>query len=422
MFRSRLERGIACTLLLCGLASPLKAQQATLTIEEAVALAQSRNERAAIASRQVEAAEARVARARAFFFPEVSADGSYDIRGGGGDNGFSTNIRVDQTLFDARSFPLYRYARYLRESTLFAARNDRRLLSFDTAEAFLVTLSQQSVLAAAERRRDFARASFEDARTRFEAGLVSSNDVTRSELELSSAEIALQRASNALNEARLALANLIAAEVGTLAEPSDLLARALSEETNPAQNLETAVRRRPDIIALERNRRALEEFAREPSRRAIPSVTANGRHRTSENSTTDDDTTAAVNLSWDIFDGGERRADSAERTAQARIAELNLHAAERRVETDLRTAAEDVSSERLTIEAAERAADAARRNARETGELYRQGLANSLELADANVRRFEAEINEARARYQLALAFLNWRAVLGLDPFGKEME
>ncbi|MCJ7485987.1 MAG: TolC family protein, partial [Candidatus Aminicenantes bacterium] len=53
-------------------------------------------------------------------------------------------------------------------------------------------------------------------------------------------------------------------------------------------------------------------------------------------------------------------------------------------------------------------------------ELYRQGLASALEVADANVSLFEAEVGLVQERYGLGVAFLNLEAALGLDPFGKE--
>jgi hypothetical protein len=43
-----------------------------------------------------------------------------------------------------------------------------------------------------------------------------------------------------------------------------------------------------------------------------------------------------------------------------------------------------------------------------------------LEAADANVRMFEAEVTLVTERYGLAIAYLNFEAALGLDPFGKE--
>jgi len=53
---------------------------APLTLDEAIRLAVSRNERALASGERLEAAEARVSKARAFFFPDVQAVGNYTRR------------------------------------------------------------------------------------------------------------------------------------------------------------------------------------------------------------------------------------------------------------------------------------------------------------------------------------------------------
>jgi len=62
---------------------------------------------------------------------------------------------------------------------------------------------------------------------------------------------------------------------------------------------------------------------------------------------------------------------------------------------------------------------AARRNADEVNELYRQGLATALELADATQQLFEAEVAEVTARYRMAQAYLAVREARGISPAGE---
>ena len=64
-------------ILILSLSPIVAAQDAPLTLERAVTLAVERNERAAIAETTVEAAEARVSRARTAFFPSVDITGNW---------------------------------------------------------------------------------------------------------------------------------------------------------------------------------------------------------------------------------------------------------------------------------------------------------------------------------------------------------
>jgi len=68
------------------------------------------------------------------------------------------------------------------------------------------------------------------------------------------------------------------------------------------------------------------------------------------------------------------------------------------------------------------ARDAAQQNVDETAILYRQGLAKAIELIDANDSRFTADVNYAGAQYSMAVAYLNLRQAMGLDPLGTELK
>lgn len=409
----------------------------SLTLERAIDLALARNERVAAADARVEAAEATVSRARAFFFPDVNLSGTYtrrryeSTREIGGEtvtiqskNALGSTNQLTATLFNARAFPLYRQARLNSEGTRLESADEKRRVTFEAADAFIITLSLEQVLSAAGRRRDLAKATLEDARARFEAGLVSSNDVTRAELELATAERDLRRATGDVEAARLALGNLLDTRIeGPLTPPAQFLDSAAAPRSLSEAEIDTARERRFDLQAESRRVAALEEFAKEPGARFIPNLGLLAQHRYTNEaglSGRTNDGFVSMTLNWNVFDGGEWRAERAERLALARAAKLELQERERSAETEVRTALARLDSERSSLEQANAAFDAARRNANETNELYRQGLASALELADANFRLFDSEVAQARARYQLALAYLDLRSALGLEAAPKE--
>ena len=406
-------------------AVPVAAQEAPLTIDRAVALALERNERAAAAETTVEAAEARVSRARTAFLPEVDIVGNYrNDSDASTRNTLSTSAILNQTLFDARLFPLYRYARLERDATRLSASETRRTLAFDAASSFVVVLNFEQVLRAAERRRQFARTNLEDTRARFEAGLVSSNDVTRAELELARAERGVAQAAGDVQTARVDLANVLDAEVteAPMETPVALLEAASAPPDITGAAVAAAQQRRNDILAARTRVESLRALADEPSARFIPSLGLNAQSRNINEGPISDrnnDAAVGVTLNWSVFDAGARRADRAERNAIARGAELQLELATRDVERQLRGAGVQLVSEQASLLQAAAAVRAAQRNADETNELYRQGLATALELADANARLFEAEVAESTARYRMALAYLALREARGEQPVGE---
>jgi outer membrane protein TolC len=403
--------------------SPFLSAQQALTIERAVDLALTRNERAAIADTTVEAAEARVRRARTAFLPRFDINGTVgsDI-GNGSERDVSTTAQLTQTLFDARVFPLYRQQRFERDAVRLTADDTKRLLGFDAAATFLSTLSFEQVLLAAERRRTFAQTNLDDVRARFEAGLVSSNDVTRAELELATAVRELAQATGDVQAARVELETLLKTDVdGPLAPPVALLDAA--DDPPPAQ--ETAIAeaqsRRTDIAARRARVEALRAFADEPNARFFPSVLFSARSRNINDgpvTNRNNEGFVGVSFAWPVFDGGLRGADRAERTANVRGAELALELELRDVERQMRSAAVQLSTEQASLREAAAAVRAAQKNANETNILYREGLASALELADATQRLFEAEVAEVTARYRMALAYLSLREASGAAPVG----
>lgn len=417
-----LSRLLALAVLLV-LSSRVLAQDAPLTITRAIALAVERNERTAVAQTTIEAAEARLRQARSFFLPQVDINTAYrndsasDTR-----QTLQSNAVVNQPLFNARAFPLVRQLRLEREATQLTAAEIRRLLGYDAADAFLVTLSFESVLLAAGNRREFARTSLEDVRARFEAGLVSSNDVTRAELELATAEREVAQAAGNVESSRIDLGNLLNEDVREpLQVPSELLTVAASTTAVDAPMIAAAQQRRNDIAAARARVAGLREFASEPSARFIPSLSLSAQTRDINDgpiSTRNQDGFVGVAMNWQLFDAGLRSAQRAERTAIARGADLELQQALRDVDRQLRGSAVRLSTEQAALRQATAATTAARKNAAETNALYREGLATALELADANRQLFEAEVAEVTARFRMAQAYLALREASGVPATG----
>jgi outer membrane protein TolC len=414
-----------------------KASEGPLTLERAVQLATERNESALAAQQRAEAAGARVARARAFFFPELTATGVYtrrmreSVREVGGEqvtiqarNAFSGTLQARITLFDARGFPLYRAAKLEGQAAELDAVEARRQVGFEAAAAFLATLGNQQVLEASEQRLTFARQSLADAQARAQAGLASTNDVTRAELEVASAEVQLAEARGNAETNRLELGYLLVTPIeGPLAPPEPLLAEATGSLERYLRLARDAEERRPDILSAQLRVQAAEASAREPLARLLPALGASAQYRiTNEGGLTGrtGDGFLAVDLTWNLFDGGERYAERRERVALARAAALETRALTRRVDVDVQRAQVALTSAHAALRQSEQAANAARRNAEETVILYRQGLSNALTVADANLRRFEAEVALANQRYAVGVALLDLRAAVGLDPLGKD--
>lgn len=399
-----------------------------LSLQSVVELSLSRNERAEIAEQNVISAEAAVSKARAAFLPSITLSANETLRPQEVDNNGRVALRsnaasaaltVSQTLLNAGAFPLYSAAKHSYDSARFNHDDQRRQLAFDAARAFFSVVAQQRVLKAANSRRDLAAATLNDTQVRASSGLVSSNDVTRSEIERASAEQSTINANNSLQAARFNLEYLIAAplEIETdLAAPTQTLAP-VSQSLAGLVNL--AIATRPDLAALRANAASASALAEEPGLRFVPTLGASAQARTQDQAIVGDryvDTTLTINFNWQIWDGGSRSADSSSRNAAHRAAELQLRSLARRVETDVRVAVAELSAARAALIAAQQGQDAARRSEEETSVLYKQGLAKAIELVNGNSSKFDAEVAVAAAELNVRQAELDLRSALGLFP------
>ena len=405
-----------------------------LTLERAVELVRQRNERAQIAHAESDAAIARVAGARSFFFPRLTLSGTYTrnpselVRGTGDTeiitqrlNGLTANGALSLAIFDARSIPLYRSAVALADAARLDFVDATRLLSFEAADAFFQTLALTQVQEAAMRRLDLAGKSLDDARTRFQAQLVSSNDVTKAELDAANAQRALIIARNDLVRARLQLGLLLDIDA-----PLELVDPANIEpaQGDAASLVEQAQSLRPDILALDARTRSARFLAQEPLMRLVPNLNLHAQVRATNTPGLGRalDGNVGVTLTWVLFDGGERYADRDEQLALSRIADLDKRFAQREAAMQVKAALSDIESAGAAVKQSEIALRAAQKNASEVAELYRQGLASALDAQNARVQLFEAEVALVQSKYDKYLTTLDLRAALGLDALGRAEE
>ena len=400
-----------------------------LTIETAIQMALSRDERPRIAAQNLASSEAQLDRARAFFFPDLSLTGGYTFRGDPGmfqeRHAYSGSAIANLTLFDGRGFPLYRAAKLARGAAQLDHAEARRLVAFEAAQAYLSTLGLQAVVEAAQHRVAFARETLADARGRASAQLASSNDVSRAELELSTALRELRRAQGELEAGMLNLGWLLGAQLrGPLISPDALLAAATAVTAPRAGTITQAQSRRLDVRSSRLRVGAARERAKEPLWRWSPALSLTGQaDASSVESMTGEGMTGravewfvGVSAIWTLWDGGERGADRDDLVAQAEVAELQVQQQTRRVALEVQTAMSSLSTARDTVTVANSAVTAARKNVEEARALYRQGLARALEVADATAGLFDAEVALAQERYGLGAALLNLRAALGVNP------
>ncbi|MEO5727008.1 MAG: TolC family protein [Byssovorax sp.] len=424
-------RRLVCALSLGLALAPAAARaEAPLSLEDAVTLALATNERAHKAPLRVEATQGQLERARAAFLPSLVATGTGALRSIEDRNGRVLSgggaLTLNQPLLNLPAFPSYAQARHQLESERWGAVQDRRALAFETAQAFLLALTNERLFEAATGRLARARENQRTADARAKAQLASTNDVTRAIVETTTATREVAQAQGRLSRAYLELGFLVGRAVtGGLTAPDRITQtaeRSAIRREDAAQNAEA---RRPDVRAAHERTEALRASAKEPLYRLAPIIGASAQIRATLAPIAPDpifDESLQLNLTWTIYDAGVRYADRKTRAAQAESQALDEKQLRRSIATDIGVALASLRAARESYRISEEAVDAATRNTVETEILYQQGLARALEVSDANGRRFDAEVNRATAKLAMQQAYLDLRYALGLGPLGDELD
>ena len=419
-------RAVALTVVFIGgaaLADPPGAPPGgALTLEAAIQLAMTRNERAAVADLNVVSAEAGVSKARVALMPVLSAKSDYNFKPLEKTvNALDGSLTVSQPIYAPSAYPLYDQAKELLAAQRAQSTDDKRTLAFDAAHAYLQVLLAEDVVKSAQEKLDTAKAELADTQAQQKAALVSSNDVTRAQIDLASSQREIATDQGALDAALVQLAFTINAPAAAVSPPDALLADASRPASAPEQLVAHAIAMRPDLVAKKHAAIAAHDFALEPRRRFLPTLGVQGSVNGQSSGTQsghDYDATAQVTATWTIWDGGARDADAEARDASAEIADLATDTLVRTIDAQVRTAAAQLLSAQQTLIAARDAMVAAQKSAQETAILYKQGLARAIELVDANESRFEAEVSYASAEFSVETAYLALRQTVGLDPIG----
>jgi len=288
-------------------------------------------------------------------------------------------------------------------------------LTFDVEETYFSVLAAKAILQASDDAFERSRVHRDFAGAGVRAGLRSPIELTRADADLARFEIGRIRARGGLSTAQMTLAAVIGSDepaldaAGTPTLPADL----------PALNsaIDQARARDPRILAVLAELHAEEQRTRAIAAELRPdfSVTASlsgraGGAPPSGNGEPADrqgflpevpNWDVGVVLSWPLFDGTNLARRGASR-AREQVRREEIVLVDHNATATIRLAYAAVNVARTALPGLQRSVDAARANYAQAEARFRAGLGTSIELADAEALRTEAEIQLALGQFELA--------------------
>ena len=402
-----------------------------------IALTPEGSARVALAEQSIRVSETRVNQARAAFFPNLDGtvtersqtlnlktfgfDFQFPVPGFslpsivGPFSVFDARATAQATVLDFTTIRKYQAAR----SGVQAANADLNVTKDQVAEnvarAYLASLREDAAYEAARANVDLSQALQQLAQSQKDAGTGTGIEVTRAQVQLANDTQRLAVAENNRHRAILQLLRAMGLSLNADVQLTDKLAYEAADTAAVEALLESARKGRSDLKAQEQHvQTAKLNYAAVEAER-LPSVTAFGDYGTigPEIVGAHPTHTVGIQLKVPLFDSGRRSLRRKESLIQIRQEEIRTRDLGAQVELDVRLALDSLHSADSQVQTSRQGLTLAQSELEQAQRRYQAGVANSLEVTDAQTRLDRARDNQVAALYNYNLARLELAAATG---------
>ena len=420
---------MACVAAALFQAFPARGEEAvrTLTLEECLALSEANHPDLAGADAKREAERRRLSLTAVEDRVQASASASAARSGREGapsGSSYTAGVTASVRVFDANRT---KYAVEAQRGTLAATeaegRKTRLQVRYGVKKAYMDLLLAGEVRGQRKESVDSFRLHLERAKGYYETGLKPKSDVTKAEVDLGNAQLALVEAESNVRVAQAALLNAMGVD---LAGPFEVRAedRALPESAEGGAEA-LALEHRQDYEAANWRTLAGKAEVRSAARASSPSLSLRGGYSAGgeEISSLSSEWNVGLSLNVPVVDGGAASARTDIARAQVRSLEAAREALRQNILLEVRKAVLNIRNARERIRIAGLTVAQAEENYSLAEGRYRTGVGDSLALSDALLALTDARLSVYRARYDLQVAQFALESATGVEltePEGAE--
>ena len=328
---------------------------------------------------------------------------------------FDARANLTQTIFDLGSIRRFQASKVGVQVAETERENIEERTAAQVARSYLEALRNRARLDASRANLELATALATLAENQKEAGIGTSIEVTRAQVQVSNEQQRVLGAEQQYRQSLLRLLKLIGIRLNVNLILTENLTNTPVQVANMSEALAIALRSRPDLQASQKREEQADLDYRASRSDRIPSLSGFAGYGTigSDIDRAIPTWNLGVSLELPVFDGGRVDARRAQLLSKLRRERIEGQDLRRQIELEVRLAFAGLNLAREQIAVAEEGLTLAQQELEQARRRYQAGITSSLEVTDAQTRLERARENQIAALFNYNLERINLGEAMG---------
>jgi outer membrane protein len=328
---------------------------------------------------------------------------------------FDARATATQSVFDFSSIRRYQASKVGVSAAKSDIRNTDEQVAAQVARAYLAAVKADTDVETAQANVTLSEALLTQANNQKTAGTGTGIEITRARVQLANDRQQLLVAQNARRAAHLQLLRVMGLRLDTEIELTDRLEYAPVDAVTLEQAGQQALRERADLEAQQRREENARLSASATKLDRLPSLAAFGDYGSIGTGIDNSLPTRTIGfqVKLPVFDGGRRDAQRAESASQYRAERTRTNDLKQQIELDVRLALDQLKSAEDQVKVSKDGLELSENELAQARRRYEGGVANSVEVTDAQTRLERARDNQTAALYAYNVARIDLAQAMG---------
>ena len=324
---------------------------------------------------------------------------------------------LSQEIFNWSDIKNWKSASASEKASQYTYKSDRNLVVFTTGNAYLLVISDMATVDSVRAQVTTAQTLVQNDVDLNKHGLIASIDLLRARVEFQTQQQRLIAAENQVAIDKLTLARVIGLPNGQEFRLTDSVPYAALDGITQEQALQQALSTRPDYLSAKAQVRAAELARQAVAAENYPSLSTDTNYGDigSPNFGSSHGTLGfAVTLNVPIFQGSRVRADKLQADSALQQRKAELADLEGQIDDQVRTAFFNLKSSSELVNVAESNIDLANQTLSQAQDRFRAGVADNLEVVQAQESVATANQSYITSLYAFNLAKISLAQAIGV--------